>query len=199
MKICKKCGASFPIQVNFNGKIRNFGARSFCLKCSPFGSRNTTKLISPRPSRIDSLTQQEFTSLIKDCQSRSEIFKKLEMRKSGAAFFILNRRISRDNIDISHFLLGGSLAKNRKYDNNIMFSENSLIDPDTIKKRIKKDKLLVYECFICKMKPEWNGRELVFQLDHINGIRNDNRLDNLRWLCPNCHSQTKTFCRKMGK
>ena len=46
------------------------------------------------------------------------------------------------------------------------------------------------------MIPFWNGKKLVFQLDHINGKRNDHRLENLRWLCPNCHSQTETYCGK---
>lgn len=40
---------------------------------------------------------------------------------------------------------------------------------------------------------EWHGEHITLELDHINGIRKDNRLQNLRWLCPNCHSQTPTF------
>lgn len=50
-----------------------------------------------------------------------------------------------------------------------------------------------YKCAICGQEPIWNGRELVLTLDHINGINNDDRLDNLRWLCPNCDRQTQTF------
>jgi hypothetical protein len=48
------------------------------------------------------------------------------------------------------------------------------------------------------MLPIWNEKKLTLQLDHINGIRNDHRLENLRWLCPNCHSQTETFCGKQN-
>ena len=48
-------------------------------------------------------------------------------------------------------------------------------------------------CQTCGVS-EWMGASLVLQLDHINGINNDNRRENLRWLCPNCHSQTSTFC-----
>lgn len=53
--------------------------------------------------------------------------------------------------------------------------------------------LLKDECTACGIGPEWNGRSLVLQLDHINGVATDNRLINLRLLCPNCHSQTETF------
>jgi 5-methylcytosine-specific restriction endonuclease McrA len=42
----------------------------------------------------------------------------------------------------------------------------------------------------------WNNKKLVLQVDHINGINDDNRLENLRFLCPNCHSQTETFSKK---
>lgn len=47
--------------------------------------------------------------------------------------------------------------------------------------------------------PEWNGKPLYLQLDHINGINNDNRLENLRIVCPNCHTQTATYCGRNKK
>jgi len=50
----------------------------------------------------------------------------------------------------------------------------------------------IYECSECGIK-EWNGKSISLQLDHINGNNKDNRLENVRWLCPNCHSQTDTW------
>jgi transposase-like protein len=51
-------------------------------------------------------------------------------------------------------------------------------------------------CSGCGIGPEWNGKKLTLQLEHINGVYNDNRIENLTFLCPNCHSQTPTFSGK---
>lgn len=48
-------------------------------------------------------------------------------------------------------------------------------------------------------RKEWNNKALSLQLDHINGVNTDNRVENLRWLCPNCHSQTDTYGSKNKK
>lgn len=62
--------------------------------------------------------------------------------------------------------------------------------------RILKDfNLLPYECE-CEISDYYNNKEIVLQLEHINGIRNDNRLENLKFLCPNCHSLTETYGAK---
>ena len=53
-----------------------------------------------------------------------------------------------------------------------------------------------YECAFCGNKGEWLGKPVALELDHINGISNDHRLENLRFLCPNCHAITDTYCGK---
>lgn len=64
-----------------------------------------------------------------------------------------------------------------------------------LKKRIINEGLLKEECILCGQKNIWNGKKLVLHLDHINGNNQDNRIENLRILCPNCHTQTETYCR----
>ena len=76
------------------------------------------------------------------------------------------------------------------------FVLNSSLARHVIKKRIMRDKLIEYKCFCCNLSDSWNGKMLSLQLDHINGINNDHRLENLRFLCPNCHTQQDTYAAK---
>jgi 5-methylcytosine-specific restriction endonuclease McrA len=77
--------------------------------------------------------------------------------------------------------------------NNDMFILNSAYNHSTIKRNIIKYNLIPYECSTCKNQGKHNGLDLTLQLDHINGVKVDQRLTNLRFLCPNCHSQTQTY------
>lgn len=67
------------------------------------------------------------------------------------------------------------------------------------KKRLYEYGLKEERCEICGQYPEWNGKSLVLQIDHKNGNRKDNRLENLRIICPNCHTQTDTFSCKRSR
>lgn len=53
-------------------------------------------------------------------------------------------------------------------------------------------------CYECKLT-EWCGKNIPLELDHIDGSHNNNSLDNLRLLCPNCHAQTETYRGKNKK
>jgi len=68
---------------------------------------------------------------------------------------------------------------------------------DTLSPKLKKERIRREQdgsCDICKNESSWQGKELNLQLDHVSGDRKDNSRGNLRLLCPNCHSQTETFC-----
>lgn len=64
-----------------------------------------------------------------------------------------------------------------------------------LKKRLIKEKVLEYKCVSCGIF-EWNKNPISLQLDHIDGNNHNHKLENLRLLCPNCHSQTDTWCGK---
>lgn len=71
--------------------------------------------------------------------------------------------------------------------------ENSTYARHALKRRLIDDKVIGYECKICGLGPEWNGKPMPLILDHINGINNDNRKENLRFVCSNCDTQLPTY------
>lgn len=91
------------------------------------------------------------------------------------------------------------LAKNEIFTlDEILVKDSKYTNMSSLKKRVLKSNLIEYKCAICGIS-EWMNKELILQLDHINGDNRDNRISNLRLLCPNCHSQTETYCRKNKK
>ena len=75
---------------------------------------------------------------------------------------------------------------------DILEGKHSQYQTNKLKKRLVKEGIIEYNCSMCKIK-EWNGKILVLELDHIDGNRTNHSVNNLRLLCPNCHSQTDTF------
>ena len=108
----------------------------------------------------------------------------------------LMRRIETiELIDTSHFIAG----RGRPLAFDSMFVKNSPVTGSAVRHHILKAELKEYMCAECGMLPVWNNKPLVLQLHHINGDSKDHRLENLAWLCPNCHTQTDTYTGKNGK
>lgn len=81
----------------------------------------------------------------------------------------------------------------------ILVENSTYLNTWRLKKKLVKVGLLEDKCIVCSQGNGWNGKPLSLHLDHINGINNDHRLENLRILCPNCHSQTETYAGKKTK
>jgi predicted RNA-binding Zn-ribbon protein involved in translation (DUF1610 family) len=123
---------------------------------------------------------------------------------SSSNYNSLKRNIVKYNIDVSHFLNKSELTKKMHNDgrlnkkrNDEIFCTDSNVKRDTVKRRILEENLIDYKCKICGTNPIWRNKTLVLILDHINGVRNDNRLANLRFVCPNCNSQLDTHCKRI--
>lgn len=86
------------------------------------------------------------------------------------------------------------VRKVRTIPNSQAFSNTANgFDNGGLKRRIIEDNLMPYVCNNCNSLPIWLGKPLMLQLEHKNGVRTDNRLENLCFLCPNCHTQTTTW------
>lgn len=142
----------------------------------------------------------QLKELVKNSFTFSCILDKFELQNKGANWKTLKQRLLEENIDFSHF-------DGKKYKTassaiisleNIMV-ENSSYSRGSLKKRLLKEKILENKCYECGQLPFWNGKPLVLHLEHINGVSNDHRLENLNILCGHCHSQTKTFAGRNSK
>jgi 5-methylcytosine-specific restriction endonuclease McrA len=82
------------------------------------------------------------------------------------------------------------------YLNEIFKKDSEKISRSTVRDRAIKNKVLPYKCSKCGNDGKWENEALTLELHHINGKSKDNSVENLEFLCPNCHSQTKTWRRK---
>ncbi len=152
-----------------------------------------------RKNPIWNIDKLELKDIVYKKQTFSEILDFFGFAKKGAQYQALKERLFWEKIDFTHIKLGYGSTKGKKFPRKPKYSleeiliVNSPINNGQIKFRILDAGLLNYKCVKCGQIPEWNNKPLTLQLDHINGNRNDNRLENLRILCPNCHSQTDTF------
>ena len=97
------------------------------------------------------------------------------------------------NVQENRKQFGNWAKKNLTKPDSEVFCENAKIARHHVKKKVLQRNLIPHECSICGIGPEWQGKPMPLILDHINGINNDNRLDNLRFVCSNCDSQLPTY------
>lgn len=149
-----------------------------------------------KKSKVYSVSDEKFIELVKSNKNYSDILRSLGLTpRGGSSSKVLKRRIDDLKIDLSHLqhkAAKASLQRTIKLE-LILVKNSNYTSIATLKRRLIRQKIIEYKCSICGNIGEWCGKKLSLQLDHINGKSNDHRIENLRFLCPNCHSQTKTY------
>ena len=156
-------------------------------------------------NNIEKISNDEFINIVKNSNTMRQIAIKCNIEEpKKQTINIIKKRINELNIDDKHiqdekvykhyqmvsgfgnckYTLDEILVKNSKYHNSTC-----------LKNRLMKEKKWKNECSICHIT-EWNNKPIVMHLDHINGQHTDNRIENIRLLCPNCHSQTSNYTGK---
>lgn len=147
-------------------------------------------------NKIYKLSDEQFVELLKKSSTISEVLFKLGYTVKGNSWGYSQVKRRMDDLNLDHSIFKGKSAIKTTKLNNIkkedILKENCKHQRTVLRRYIIKNNLIPYKCAICGCT-EWQGKTLSLELDHINGINNDNRLENLRFLCPNCHSQTSTY------
>lgn len=152
--------------------------------------------MSTRYGKIYSLSKEEFKDIANKSSTLKEMLDYIGLGYRGHSYDTLKQRLVEEKIDFN-----SSYVKNNRYKNmsEILVENSKYISTSNLKQKILKEGLLKNICAICGQKPIHNNLPLALQLDHINGIHSDHRLENLRILCPNCHTQTNTYSGKNKK
>lgn len=137
--------------------------------------------------------------------SMAAVIRALGLKVGGTVYPMLRKRIQELGLDTSHWT-GKAWTRGRKVStrtrrplSEILVRDSDFTRTHELKLRLFSEGLKDRRCEGCGLT-QWRGREIPLQLDHVNGLRNDNRLENLRILCPNCHAQTETWCaRNIGR
>jgi hypothetical protein len=144
---------------------------------------------------ISDLTKEQLEQYAKYSTNWKEFMTKCGYTNYGCRTY-LKKKIEFYDINITHFNVTKS---SKRYTNEEIFKENSeYTSISTIKNKLIKEYKWGYECSSCKLS-EWMEQKIPIEIDHINGIHTDNRIENLRFLCPNCHALTDTYRGKNVK
>lgn len=145
-------------------------------------------------------TDEQLADAVRASRSIAGVIRALGLRVGGSQDAAVGRRIDALGLDTSHFH-GQGWARGQRLGSPpsampleaILVEGSSHSNTHSLKRRLVAAGLLEARCAECGIT-QWQGRPAPLQLDHVNGDRHDNRLHNLRLLCPNCHALTDTWC-----
>ena len=136
-------------------------------------------------------TDEELAQAVKDSLFLFQVIRKLDLNPGKTTYSRVRRLIAKLGLDTSHWTDARTI---QLLPDEQIFVKGCRVPPSTVRRRFIQLGQ-PYQCAECGIA-EWRGGQLILELDHRNGDRKDNRPDNLRWLCPNCHSLTPTYCGK---
>ena len=146
------------------------------------------------------LDVQHIKDVISANKTRSDVIKSLKRSPTTSMYRRLRTFEREHNVDVSHYTpwnVKGTKRPNptnRKLTSDQIFQQNSPVSQAVVRNRVIRDGLLPYVCNKCNNSGTWMGETITLQLEHKNGKHSDHRLNNLCFMCPNCHSQTSTYC-----
>jgi Zn finger protein HypA/HybF involved in hydrogenase expression len=144
------------------------------------------------------VTKEQLEDAVKKSESIASVCRILKIRPVGGNYRTLRSKINKWSIDITHFTgqgwnVGLKFRPSVKRPlSEILVDNSDFMSTSKLRIRLIKEGVKEHRCETCKLT-EWMGYPIPLELDHINGKNTDNRIENLKMTCPNCHAQTPNY------
>lgn len=147
----------------------------------------------PKPRKY---SMEQLLEKLPNSLSMRDLIKSLNLTYSTESGTSLQRRLESLELDTKHWTNEPYVKQYYTVSGTEYIRRNKPVKSATLREKLIEEGILHRKCVICGIESEWNRKPITLQLDHISGDNTDNRLENLRILCLNCHSQTPTYCRR---
>jgi hypothetical protein len=146
--------------------------------------------------------EQEAREAVATSRSFSEALRKLGMRPAGGNHRLFKSWVERWQIPTDHFDAGASVRRRPSQTAKPLcevLTQGSAYSRNNLKQRLFSEGLKERHCELCGQDENWRGRTMSLILDHINGVPDDNRIENLQIVCPNCAATLDTHCGRKNR
>jgi hypothetical protein len=144
-------------------------------------------------------TEAALREVVPRVTSMTEVLRHFGLRPAGGNYKVLRRWIMEWKIDVGHFTGTPRPRPRESPPLEAVLVPGSTYKRTQLKQRLYDTGLKQRACELCGQGEQWHGRHMALILDHINGVADDNRLENLQIVCPNCAATLDTHCGRANR